>query len=482
MSHAGSDLVQAYLTQIHDIPLLTRPEEIEAAQRIDRARERYRRAVLSSEGLLREVLRLLCDVQAGRRPVYDVLEVSMNDREEKARLGRRLESLVPTIEGLLRNDRNELSLALGMRRAGPRRRRLLRRIVHRRRRCAELVEEVRPKMEVLRPAMDDLARTCHRMHVLAEEAADENRRDERGKAAAKARRELHELILDVGDSPASLARRLERIERRGREFDDAKHELCTRNLRLVVSVAKKYRNRGVGFLDLIQEGNTGLMRAVEKYEVGRGFKFCTYATWWIRQAITRAIDDQSRTVRVPSHASEKADKVWTAAEEFLHEHEHDPTIEETSERAGMSVEETNLALKARRQPLSLDQPVYHRADDSHADFLPDPHAPHPDDEMDQGLLKSRLDEALEVLSWREREVLRLRYGLGDGHAYTLGEVGKIFQVSRERIRQIETRALKRLLESEPSEKLLDFLDVPGAAAFGRPGDKSGPDHSLAHGA
>jgi RNA polymerase primary sigma factor len=250
------------------------------------------------------------------------------------------------------------------------------------------------------------------------------------------------------------------VARHQRKYETARQELCKHNLRLVVSVAKQYRNRGLSFLDLIQEGNTGLMRAVDKFECSRGFKFCTYATWWIRQAITRAIGDQSRTIRIPAHVTQKMGKIWGATEEFLQSHDTEPSVEETAEAVGMPVDETRHALRMRRQPLSLDQPVREKDDVTRGEWLPDYREGSPSAQLDQSLLRSRIEEVLQGLNWREREIIKLRYGLGDGHAYTLDEVGKIFAVTRERIRQIESRAMRKLQQPIAAGKLSGFLDDP----------------------
>ena len=232
------------------------------------------------------------------------------------------------------------------------------------------------------------------------------------------------------------------------------------NLRLVVSVARRYRNRGVSFLDLIQEGNTGLIRAADKFEHARGFRFSTYATWWIRQAITRAIADVGRTIRIPVHMTDKMGRVQGIAQELSQRKGCKPSIEETAEAAGMSPEETTRALRMLRPPLSLDQPV----DEQNANYLGEIIEDHRHDdplrEINRDSLHARISDALELLEYREREILRLRFGLSDGYSYTLSEVGRIFSVTRERVRQIELSALRKLQQPSHAKRLSVFLDYP----------------------
>jgi RNA polymerase primary sigma factor len=279
-----------------------------------------------------------------------------------------------------------------------------------------------------------------------------------GRSYLELRKELVHLMRITLETPATLTRRIAQTERFHESYDAAKRVLSAGNLRLVVSIAKKYRNRGLSFLDLIQEGNTGLMRAVDKFEYARGFKFSTYATWWIRQAITRAIADQSRTIRVPVHMIDTMSKVRIITRTLVQELGREPTAEETARRAGLSLEEARCIIKMARQPLSLDQPVGDHDDSYFGEFLADHREDDPLFDANQLALKHRIEEAMSTLNYREREILRLRYGLTDGYAYTLEEVGKIFCVTRERVRQIETKAVRKLQQPYRARTLQSFVE------------------------
>jgi RNA polymerase primary sigma factor len=267
---------------------------------------------------------------------------------------------------------------------------------------------------------------------------------------------MQELILET---PNQLDRRLRAVEAVHTQYEEAKRNLSGGNLRLVVSIAKKYRNRGLSFLDIIQEGNTGLMRAVDKYEYRRGYKFSTYATWWIRQAITRAIADHARTIRIPVHMIETMSKLRTIGKNLLQKLGREATIEEIAEVAKMSVAETRRVLKISKHPFSLDRPIGESEDSYFGDFIEDETAESPVQSATQEMLKDRIDEVLTTLTYREREIIKLRYGIGDGYTYTLEEVGRIFKVTRERVRQVEAKAIRKLQHPVRARKLEGFMDT-----------------------
>ena len=266
-------------------------------------------------------------------------------------------------------------------------------------------------------------------------------------------------LKEIGRVPLlSMEEEKQLAERMAQGDTNAKKRLCEANLRLVVSIAKKFVGRGMQFLDLIQEGNLGLLKAVEKFDYNKGFKFSTYATWWIRQAITRASADQARTIRIPVHMVETITKVKKASSQLLHETGHDPTTEEIAERLEMPVERIQEIIRIAQDPVSLETPIGEEEDSHLGDFIQDDDAPAPADAASLMLLKEQLNEVLSTLSDREARVLRLRFGLEDGRARTLEEVGKEFDVTRERIRQIEAKALRKLRHPSRSKKVKDFLD------------------------
>ncbi|MCR4601223.1 MAG: RNA polymerase sigma factor RpoD [Clostridia bacterium] len=265
-------------------------------------------------------------------------------------------------------------------------------------------------------------------------------------------KEIGKVPLLSADEEIELAKRMEEGDK------DAKNKLCEANLRLVVSIAKRYVGRGMLFLDLIQEGNLGLIKAVDKFDYKKGYKFSTYATWWIRQAITRSIADQARTIRIPVHMVETINKLIRVSRQLLQELDREPTPEEIAKKMDISVEKVREILKIAQEPVSLETPIGEEEDSHLGDFIPDDDVPAPSDAAAFSMLKEQLVEVLDTLTERERKVLKLRFGLEDGRARTLEEVGKQFDVTRERIRQIEAKALRKLRHPSRSKKLKDYLE------------------------
>ena len=311
--------------------------------------------------------------------------------------------------------------------------------------------------------------------MIKEQLADPSQIDLSLADQKRLRGELCRMVLLCRESPVGLAKRVKDCEKFYKEFENAKRQLSSCNLRLVVSIAKKYRNRGMSFLDLIQEGNTGLMRAVDKYEYRRGFKFSTYATWWIRQAITRAIADQARTIRIPVHMIDVLSRLRNIQKALLQETRRPPTMDEIARRAQMDVDEVRRVMDIGRHPVSLDRPVGEGDDCSFGEFIEDSTSENPVRMATNCILRDKIEALLKTLTYREREIIRLRYGLGDGYTYTLEEVGRIFKVTRERVRQIEAKAVRKLQNPVRSQHLEGF--VPAGDLLGLP-SQGEPTHWL----
>ncbi len=456
---AIDDPVRMYLMQMGQIPLLNRGQEISIAKEIEKARFHFRYSMLATDYVLQGAVEALEKVRDGELRLDRTIEVSVTNTTEKKRIMKRIGPNLVTLRHLLLRNYQDYRLAVSHKRPITKRRAAWARLVKRRNKAVRLIEEMNLRNNRLQPLFEKLREISVRMQELKRQMTFAKTHGyAEGRAMHELQSEMRYLMRITFETPATLARRIANTDAFQEQYDHAKRKLSAGNLRLVVSIAKKYRNRGLSFLDLIQEGNTGLMRAVDKFEYARGYKFSTYATWWIRQAITRAIADQSRTIRVPVHMIDTMSKVRTVTRLLVQELGREPTPEETAARAGLTIDDTKCILKMARQPLSLDQPVGDHDDSFFGEFLEDYRHDDPLYDHNQIALKHRIEEVMQGLNHREREILRLRYGLADGYAYTLEEVGKIFSVTRERVRQIESKAVRKLQQPYRSRSLMGFLD------------------------
>lgn len=453
------DPIRMYLTQMGEIPLLTREEEIALAKKIEITRKRFRRELMESDYAMKATIEVLTMVHTSDLPFDRTIKVSVTEGLEKTQIMARMPHNLRTLENMRRayvEDAEALILDASI--APEDRHEQERKLKRRRRKMVTLVEELSIRTQRLAPIMKRIEQISERMTELERRL---NRIRNLPTATAEKtniQNELRDMMLMALETPASLRERLRRIRSRFSEYERAMQDLSGGNLRLVVSIAKKYRNRGLSFLDLIQEGNSGLMRAVDKYEYRRGYKFSTYATWWIRQAITRAIADQARTIRIPVHMIETMSALRRVSKDLLQELGREPTVEETAAAADISVEEARRVLKISRHPISLDRPVGESEDSYFGDFIEDQSSDSPVSSATQEMLKEKIDYVLKTLTYREREIIKLRYGLGDGYTYTLEEVGRIFKVTRERVRQIEAKAVRKLQHPVRSRQLKGFLE------------------------
>lgn len=417
-SSITEDSVGDYLNQIGSYPLLKRDEEIAIAEQVESYRRRFRRGMLEFDFVLRHAVKLLEGVESGQLAITPVVSFSLSDQLQEHQIRGRLPQNLRTINALLDQNRRDFAIVSDRTCPVSKRRATGRNLVKRRQRAICLVEELGLKIDHLEMHVD-------RLNSMAARGAEEDL------WAAQ-----HTLL--------SLRRCTKRVMQDQSEYRRAKQRMCEGNLRLVVAIAKKHRHRGVSFLDLIQEGNAGLMRAVEKYEYRRGFKFCTYATWWIRQAVSRAIHDQARTVRVPSHRVANMTKVRQATAQFIAVHGRAPNTEEVAQTIGITPVDVDIAMAGLRQTISLDRSVGSDDAFSIGDTCVDQSIDQPEDVASENNLRKTINQLLGTLSQRERAVIEMRFGLGDGRDHTLEDVAKSQNVTRERIRQIEKRAIGKL--------------------------------------
>ncbi len=451
------DPIRLYLLQMGGIPLLTRALEVSHSREIETWRRRFRRTMLANDFILSGAVQLLERVQAGTLRLDRTIEVSVTNTREKKRLLKRLGPNLVTLKRIEQEKARLFRIAMSRSKPLDQRRAAWRRLVRQRNKAVRLVEELHLRIQRLYPLLRQLRTMAERYDAVGHQLQTPGwKTDERLRQQFVL--EQRRILLTTRESRTTLARRLVRLEDFQQRYDAAKRDLAAGNLRLVISIAKRYRNRGLTFLDLIQEGNSGLMRAVDKFEHARGFKFSTYATWWIRQAITRAIADQSRTIRVPVHMVDAMTRMRNLQRQLLQEYGREATVEELAARSALTVEEAECICRMSRRPVSLDQPLGETDEGAVGDFVRDKREIDPLKDVNQQSLQGTIARALDSLSYREREIIRLRFGLADGYSYTLEEVGTIFAVTRERVRQIEAKAVEKLRQPGSDFDLAGFID------------------------